>query len=64
MTKSNIRKALPLIIIFVWTAIISPFITNNCSFKFLSVPKYWASMVPMILLVPILIYVAIKDREK
>lgn len=59
----NLKKGMPLIIIFVFSIIIMSFLLNNFSFKFLKTAKYWAAMVPMLLLFPFLLIASIEDDE-
>lgn len=61
--KASFKKCLPLIIMFVYFIIGSPFISNNYSFMFLKTVKYWVSIVPMLIIFPFAFYVTIEENK-
>lgn len=61
--KSNFKKSLALVIIFVIFFIVSPFISNEYSFIFFKTMKYWAMVVPMIIIILFYIYIIIEEDK-
>ncbi|WP_102399122.1 hypothetical protein [Haloimpatiens massiliensis] len=61
--KVSFKKSLPVILILINGTIITPFLLSDFSLKFLNTAKYWVSMVPMILLSPILLMASIEENK-
>ncbi len=60
INKNSFKSYFPTVIYTFFTLIIYPFVLNDYSFKFLKTAKYWATMIPLLVLIPILIMVIIE----
>lgn len=63
INKHSLKNYFPAVIYTFFTLIIYPFVLNDYSFKFLKTVKYWATMVPLLVLIPILIMVIIEGNR-
>lgn len=61
--KFNLKKSLALVIILFILLIINPFISNDYSFIFFKTIKYWAMVVPMMLIILFYIYIIIEEDK-
>jgi hypothetical protein len=63
INKYSFKSYFPIVIYTFFPLIVYPFVFNDYSFKFLKTVKYWATMVPLLILIPILIMVIIEENK-